>query len=62
MSDGETSLDSDSENLGRALICFIKETTKDDGSDRCGKNELKAPTLELEEVISMWEEDQEALK
>ncbi|KAA0051666.1 sporulation-specific protein 15-like isoform X4 [Cucumis melo var. makuwa] len=56
--DDELSSYSDCENFGRALIRNISVSTKDDSSMISEKEATKYEPSKLEEVLSMWEEDQ----
>ncbi|TYK29697.1 Receptor-like protein 12 [Cucumis melo var. makuwa] len=60
LSDEESSSDSDCENFGRALISSVTDL-KEDLPVVSKKKELKTTLSELEEVLSMWEKDQEVL-
>ncbi|KAA0062613.1 gag-protease polyprotein, related [Cucumis melo var. makuwa] len=51
----------DCENFGRALISSVTEGIKEELPVVSKKKELKTTLSELEEVLSMWEKDQEVL-
>lgn len=57
LSNEELSSNSDCENFGKALINCITEVTEEELSFVFGKKEAKVTSLEVEEVLFMWEED-----
>lgn len=62
LSNEESSSGSNYENFGSTLIKSIVESIKEESSTISEKEEAKTTRPELEEMLSIWEENLEVLK